>query len=36
LGKEAKNLSITLPTNEHMLELQNIVSSYGLHTYIGG
>ncbi len=36
LGQESKNLSITPPTNEHMLELQKIVSSYGLDTYIGG
>ncbi len=36
LGKEGKNFPITPPTNEHMLELQKIVSSYGLDTYIGG
>jgi pyruvate formate lyase activating enzyme len=36
LGKDGENLSITPPTNEHMLELQKIVSSYGLDTYIGG
>ena len=36
LGQEGKNISITPPTNEHMLKLQKIVSSYGLDTYIGG
>jgi pyruvate formate lyase activating enzyme len=36
LGQEGKSVSITPPTNEHMLELQKIVSSYGLDTHIGG
>jgi pyruvate formate lyase activating enzyme len=36
LGKEGKNLAITPPTNEHMLELQKIVASYDLETHIGG
>lgn len=36
LGREDKNLSIAPPTSEHMVELQKIVASYGLDTYIGG
>jgi pyruvate formate lyase activating enzyme len=36
LGKEGKNLSITPPANEYMMELQKIVAAYGLQTQIGG
>ena len=36
LGKVGNDFSITPPTNEHMLELQKIVVSYSLDTYIGG
>lgn len=36
LDEEGKNLSIIPPNNDHMLELQKIVVSYGLDTHIGG
>jgi pyruvate formate lyase activating enzyme len=36
LDKEGKSLSVTPPTNEHMLGLQKMVAGYGLDTYIGG
>jgi pyruvate formate lyase activating enzyme len=34
--RESKSLSITPPTDEHILELQKIMISYGLDTHIGG
>jgi pyruvate formate lyase activating enzyme len=36
LGKESNSLSITPPSNEHILELQKIIASYGIDTHIGG
>ncbi len=36
LTREGKNLSITPPADEQMLELQNTMASYGLDTHIGG
>jgi pyruvate formate lyase activating enzyme len=36
LNREGLSLSISPPANEHMLELQEIISSYGLETHIGG
>jgi pyruvate formate lyase activating enzyme len=36
LAREGKSLSITPPTDEHMLRLQKIMASYGLDTHVGG
>jgi pyruvate formate lyase activating enzyme len=36
LTREGINLSISPPAYEHMLELKEIVTSYGLETHIGG
>lgn len=36
LAKEGNSLSVIPPTDEHMLELQKIMASYGLDTHIGG
>ncbi len=36
LSQEGQNSSIIPPTDEHMLDLQKIMLSYGLDTHIGG
>ena len=36
LFREINNVSICPPTDDHILELQKLINSYGLETHIGG